>query len=257
MTDDKITEIFIKGYDRAYTVNATGLKVRELELSIGLEKPFLLALMTDSHIRSDERVLSAFENTLSAAAQADFLIMLGDNIESSSRKENVEVLVNSVFDKFKNLVCVIGNHEKFYGDEVALRKYVDSIWPHDTRYYSKTLADKIMLVAMDNNEYYFTSEQCEKFEADIAFAKEKGFRIILLTHVRFDCLDSGKSANGRMQKLIYTAGDVLLASFSGHSHRDEYHEYSSGDKGHKFPAFNIDACDSLEACGNILFLRLV
>lgn len=256
-------EIIINGYDKAY-VEESGLKVREKEFSVGLGKDALVAaVMTDSHLRTDERVIKSFETTLLAAKAADMLIMLGDNIESSSRIENVERLKSAVFDEWENVICVVGNHEKFYGDEVANRALVDSVWPHDTRYYSVTYKNKVMFIAMDNNEYTFTEEQCESFEKDIAQALENGLKIILLTHVRFDCADKTHAATAKMQSLIYSAGEVMLASFSGHSHRDEFHEYLSvrtmpnGEKSErKFPAFNVNACDSADDGGNILFLRL-
>ncbi len=261
---ESITEFETNVYDKAYTVNSSGVAVRELNIDSGLNdgETVQIAMITDSHLTNNDALISKLINSLYCADFADQIILGGDNIESSSNVSDVKLLQQHVFDKYPDAISIFGNHELFYGDAVANRNYLENLWPHDTKYISKLIKNKVLIVALDDNESYFTNDQCDKFEKDIKLARENGYTLLFFHHVRINVLDDS-GANKRMKDIIASNGDVIKALFAGHNHKDLVYEISSLYKdsngntvSRTIPCYVLEACSNTKRNGNVLYINI-
>ncbi len=214
-------------YSEVYTNKDDNTVVRYLSLGEKQTSDDIayITMMADSHISTAFRPENAqyVENGLKYAENADMVVMLGDTIDSSTMTENVEALKETVWDKYPNNICVLGNHELTYAtDKAAQREKLEEIWPHNTVYAKKIVKDKLYLIGMDNasESYSFTEEQCELLKADIKEARENNAQIILLQHISPVALDNTLGANAKMAEILANNGDVIMGIFAGHNHID-------------------------------------
>lgn len=242
-------------YETAYSLNKNGVKVRELELCGKGKGEVTVAMITDSHLRDDEGFITALKNAIECASAAKQIVLCGDSIESTSNRKHVELLKEMVWDPYPETVCVLGNHELFYGDEADNRAHIEKVWPHDPYYYSKVLDDSVMIIAADDNKGYFVDAQCDKFEKDISFAREKGLAVLFFHHISAAGYDRTLEANDRMYNIIKASCDVITACFSGHHHVDQYKEIEC-DGGRVIPCYKLEACHENGSCGNVLFITV-
>ena len=214
-------------FSNVYTDKTDNTVVRYLSLGDKKtsENTAYITMMADSHISDSFRPENAqyVENGLKYAKNADMVVMLGDNVNSSTNDGSVDTLKKIVWDKYPNNICVFGNHELEYAtDKAAQREVLEEIWPHNTVYCKKIVKEKLYLIGMDNasESFSFTEKQCEMLEADIKEARETGATIILLQHISPVALDNSLGANAQMAEILANNGDIIKAVFSGHNHMD-------------------------------------
>lgn len=208
-------------YEKAYSVSETGTHVRELTIDSGRadEKTSEIALITDMHLHLDSTFTNAADNAMKVAKLSDAIVLCGDNIDSVT---HIPLLQKHVLSVDKSLMYVMGNHEllnETSADTVANRKLIDAAVPHDTKYFSRVLHNRVLLVTADDCEYTFTEEQCDRLEKDIALARENNYPVLLFYHAKIT--DTKNGSNQRMYNIIKDNADVIKAVFNGHYHVDD------------------------------------
>ena len=181
-------------------------------IHIGIEKPFSLLHVSDTHLTaaypeesenkrklSDWRTNGCFggrqeeslRDTLAwAKANCDFVLHTGDLIDFQSRA-NYDLVKKYFGDGF--MTGCMGNHEfspemwlsdpKESRDEVfkdRTRKELAKVYPFDLSFHSK-IVNGVNFVMLDDVYGYVTAAQVAKFKAEVA----KGLPIILCMHVPF------------------------------------------------------------------------
>lgn len=264
-------------YPTAYTVNSSGVDVRELTIESGSDsgRPVQIAMITDSHLNTNKpEQTDALVKAMKCASFADQIVLCGDNVESASSSANMNLLKQTVWDIYPDVIAVLGNHEYFYpgsGTFDDVKAKVDAMWPHDPDYYSRLVGDKVLIVTADNarqvafgeSVYYFTEDKCDKLEKDIAYARENGYVILFFHHVALSGLDKSFMANGRMYDIVTKNADVIKGCFNGHGHVDKKSELSGSytDKNGntisaKIPVYALKGCHETDARGNVLFINV-
>lgn len=272
-----VTENPSTHFPNAYIVNETGVSVREITIDSGKNdgKTVQISMITDAHLNTNiPGHTQALEKALKCAAFADRMVLCGDNVESASSSGNMQLLQSVVWDNYPETICVLGNHEYFYkgsGTVDAVKEKVDALWPHDPDYYSTLVADKVLLVTVDNarqhdsdsSKYYFTADKVKKLQADIDLARENGYTILFFCHVPMQSLDLKYEANEQMKNLITSSADVIKACFSGHGHTDHYTTLSAsyidenGEKVNtKIPYYRLRGCVEDDYRGHVLFINV-
>lgn len=241
-------------YETAYILKQNGVKVREIELCGKGKKAVTVAMITDSHLREDEGFISALKNSMECASAARQIVLCGDSIESTSNRKHVDIFRELVWKKYPGTICVLGNHELFYGDADENRAYIDKVWPHDPSYYSKVIDDSVMIIGADDNKAYFTDEQCERFEKDIEKARANGYSVLFFHHISIAGVDLSLEANERMMNSVKAAQDVISACFSGHNHADFFMELECENG--SIPCYKLEACHENGSTGNVLFITV-
>ncbi len=263
---DGVTDELSTVYETKYRVNATDVLVREIvmDAGFGLKEPVRISMLTDMHIRDREDWIAPIKNALECAACADQIVLCGDNIESSSEPRHIEILKECVWDPYPGTICVVGNHEQFYGDISKNRAFLDSVWPHDSYYHSKVIKDKILVVAMDDNVSLFNGQQCLMLEKDIEKARKNGYKILIFQHIAFPGLNMNLGENRRMFELVKSNGDIIMAVFSGHNHVDTVSafegSYTNADGEAvpcEIPIYKLQANNEPDFTGNVLFINII
>ena len=173
------------------------LKIDELTIKIGAEKPFKVLHVTDSHLaRFDpEKPCTRFENIRDDidtyfADSCDFcrennMIMLhtGDVVDFVS-EANFEYM-KKCFDGV-DYICATGNHEfcHWVGDATENQQYkwrmLSSVGKHFrcNMHFDSRVVNGVNFVTLDNGYYMFTEGQLEMLRAEVA----RGLPIILCMH---------------------------------------------------------------------------
>ncbi|MBQ8814418.1 MAG: metallophosphoesterase [Lachnospiraceae bacterium] len=182
----------------------------------------------------------------------------------------VEYIKRYLYDRHPEILLVPGGHDvsrKCQGkvdDPSSLesrQEILKTVWKQDLYYHSEVLADKVMLVLLNNGENRYYSHQTEKLKADIQRARQENLVILIFQHEPL-CTrnESEKSVvplrvsqtpiprdyhNGRifigntqttgeesmeMYRLITESADVIKAVFCGHMHNEVYTEIVGWDK---------------------------
>ncbi len=252
-------------YEHSYIINSNGVTVREIEIDSGLgtDETVEISMITDSHVRPTNDSLKALCNALPFAGSFDRMVLCGDSIESSSDKNNVARLKENVWDAYPGTVCVIGNHEQFYGDIPANRAYIDSIWPHDTVHHSEVLKNKVMLVCLDNNTGTYHPSCAELLKKDIEYARSHNLCIIIFQHIVLPRLKMEFPENAEIYETVKASGDVIKAVFSGHNHVDSRTDIESEcitRSGERYsvtiPNYTLAANGEPDFLGNVLVIRV-
>ena len=202
-------------------------------------------MITDSHIydRAPERI-EALKRSLKIAIESDQIVLCGDNIECH---EYFYLLKECVWDKYPKTICVLGNHEEFYGDQNKNRKFIDENWHHDTKYISRLLKGNVLIVGMDDGQGYFNKQQIKKLSIDIKNAKKNGYTVIIFQHISFKGLREITEENLEMLDLVNSNSDVIKGVFSGHSHSDSVSFLESG-----IPCYTLKSNNDPEFDGVVL-----
>ncbi len=262
---DGITYVSRPPYERSYIINCTGVTVREVEIDSGKDDgvSIEISMITDSHVRANNDSYAALKSSVAFAGCFDRMVLSGDSIESSSDKNNVAKLKETVFDEYPGSICVMGNHEQFYGDIAANREYVDSVWPHDTVYYSEILKNKVMLIALDNNTGKFYPSQQEPFVRDLEYARANDLCVLVFQHIRYQGLKTEFPENVKMLDIVKSYGDVIKAVFSGHVHVDdrrdivsEYTDKNGNNASYIIPSYTLAANGEPDFLGNVLIIKV-
>lgn len=215
-------------FSKVYTDKSDSTVVRYLSLGDDISGNIAyITMMADSHISDSFRPENAqyVQNGLKYAENADMVVMLGDNVNSSTNDGSVNTLKKIVWDKYPNNICVFGNHELEYANDEnkpAQREELEKIWPHNTVYCKRIIKDNLYLIGMDNaaESFSFTDEQCEMLKSDIKEARDNDAMIILLQHISPVVLNNILGSNAKMAEILANNGDVIKAVFSGHNHID-------------------------------------
>lgn len=263
------TPIKSAAYEHAFAVNDTGMQIKEITLGTGeADDEVVIAMLTDTHLHTTSpKARETLERSMKYASFADKIVLCGDNIEAVSSDEDVELLRKTVWEPYPGTICVIGNHDMFYGDSAQLRAKVQNIWPHNPWYYSELVGERVLVVSIEDGESVFTDEQCDAFEKDLKLARENGYTVLFFHHISIRNIDKSKGANERMYEIVKNNHDVIAACFSGHNHVDEYreidasYENADGEKVEvKIPCYKLESNngdpDDVDYTGNILFIRV-
>lgn len=200
------------------------------------------------------------------------LVVTGDILDYLS-EGSFELADEYIFKRCPDMLACLGNHEIYQRtqgevDETLSLDERTAIlkkrWICDISYVSRVLADKVMLVVMNNaseGEFgAFTEDQVKKLEKDIATAREKNYDVLLFYHIPlatenprykethaesyvqgagstivWDFETKGISSTStdestrKAYKLITNSADVIKAAFCGHEHNDYYTEINASD----------------------------
>lgn len=193
----------------------------------------------------------------------DQVVVTGDAIDYLSWGA-LELLQKYVWDPCPGTLVTLGNHEpvRVMGlptdvpDPSSLEsryQILQDCWAHDVYYTSKVLADKVMVIQLDNSQNKFWDCQVEPLERDLAKAREQGLMVLVFMHCAIstgnpadtDCVAirvhdpeggrgdfyhtiGNKSDDGEATRQVYRLltenGDVVKGFFTGHMHSDFYME---------------------------------
>ena len=252
-------------YETVYRVNSSGVLVRELEIDASLGgETFEIAMITDMHIRKErEDIKNAVTNAMECASFSDLTVLCGDNIECISDEEHIRLLKETVWTPYPDTICVVGNHDQFYGDPVENRKILDSIWPHDPYCYSRVLKNKLMILATDDNTGAFDDKTCEMVENELKFARENGLAVLLFQHIAFPGINMEIESNKKMYDIVCKNADIVKATFSGHNHVDDHSSFKgfftdkNGTQIEKdIPIYKLQANSEPDFTGNVLLIKV-
>ena len=180
------------------------LNIKEITVEIGLEKPFDVMHLSDTHIaRADERdderkILLASRRSRGMNAGEHYL----DEAIRIARERGMYLFhTGDLYDFVSeaNLDCAArhmiegdwfvsaGNHDysKYVGEAKEDEAYkqdsydaVQAAFPNDLRFASRVIGG-VNFVAVDNVYYNFTERQLEQMKAEMA----KGLPVVMLCHV--------------------------------------------------------------------------
>ena len=252
-------------YSPVYRMNESKVLVRELEIDVGLDgEKIELAMLSDMHIRKERAdIYAAVTNAMECASFSDQIILCGDNIECVSDDEHIRLFKETVLEPYPDTICVVGNHDQFYGDPAECRKKLDSVWPHDSYCHTKLLKEKLYIIAADDNTGVFSENVCERVAKELEFARKMGYPVLLFIHIGFNRLKMELGANQKMNDIIISYADTVKAVFAGHNHVD-YHEdiaaYFIDKDGNRIekaiPLYKLQANSEPDFTGNVLFLKI-
>ena len=180
------------------------LNIKEITVEIGLEKPFDVMHLSDTHIaradeRDDERKIllsaqrsrgmNAGEHYLDEAiriarAQGMYLFHTGDLYDFVS-EANLDCAARHMIEG--DWFVSAGNHDysKYVGEAKEDEAYkqdsyeaVRAAFPNDLRFASRVIGG-VIFVAVDDVYYNFTERQLEQMKAEMA----KGMPVVMLCHV--------------------------------------------------------------------------
>ena len=160
------------------------------------------------------------QNTLEyAAAVGDQTVITGDMIDFISYG-NLKLMNRVIAEPYSNSLMVVGNHEPVrlvsdYGvgaDDRFCKEYykmLEKNWAnHDLSYTRKMVGKEVMVIQMDNANYYFTQDQIDKLTADLKIARENGYTVLIFTHIPFVPTDGATSQELLMGTLGFEDGLV-------------------------------------------------
>lgn len=207
--------------------------------------------------------LPNIERCMESAKDSDIIVLTGD-VYDYYAEGVVQKADDYIFNKYKNVVGAIGNHEvvrRVQGtvpetkSEKELRDLVTRSWCNDITYESMIIKNKVMAILLDNSSGKFLQEQVALFKQDLKKARNEGYVVLLFYHVPvntgnpadekakalyvnddypanfYDCAEhSGPGSSGAdktMYDLICNNADVIKGAFCGHYHSDYYTEISA------------------------------
>ena len=123
-----------------------------------------------------ESVKSAIK-AMDVAQYSDQTVITGDTLDYISRG-NARLTKKHIIARDPDVMMTLGGHELTrhvqtgLTDETTLEErygFIKEFWPHDMFYYSKTVKDKVIAVALDNSLGCFWESQYEPLKADIGY----------------------------------------------------------------------------------------
>ena len=250
-------------------------------------RPISIIQLTDMHFNycneqdmaeADPVLMSTYENRiwlrdgsslenaqrcLERAKSADALVITGDTLDYLSHG-CLEMAKKHVFEVFPDAMVALGNHEpvrKMQGvvpENTSLESRIEILeknWLHDIYYSSKIIADRVMLIQMDDcaSPEGFWDRQVEPLKRDIELARERELAVMIFFHVPIatenpefadfeaimigdgnaahhrNLMDRGVSgrwseASGKVCEIIRNSADVIKGCFCGDLHNDFYCE---------------------------------
>jgi len=271
----------------------TGVYFREFTVDSGKGgKPVVLTQITDMHFNlcdkedeaNEELMLTnqfrkwnadgvseiSAKKAMEYAQFFDRTVITGDTLDYLSHGA-ITMLHRLIWDVDPNAIVTLGGHELVREMQTGVRDKTSiesrrallaSVWKHDIYYYSEVIADKVMIIAMDNNPTSYYDCQIEPFRADLERARRENLVVLIFEHepistgnpddtaipaiMRCDpetcnfwqgigCPDrNDNEASRTVYRMIVENGDIIRGIFCGHQHSAFYTEIRCPD-GHIIP----------------------
>lgn len=271
---------------RFYRLKETGQIICEFKLRLGLSGDRVeIAQLTDVHLNycslkdledeearltkkfriwlSDAISLISLNKAMDIAALCDQTVITGDILDYLTAGA-ADLVKKHIFERDPEIICTLGGHDitkemqTDQPDKLPLEerlKIVESFWIHDIFYYSKTVKNKITVVALNNGTGRYYEGQVVALRQEIEKCRAENKFILIFQHEPIstgDPLDSsveprfvvdGANAPARdfyngcicnpettdtytkeMYRLITSSADVIKGVFCGHYHSAFYTE---------------------------------
>lgn len=181
----------------------------DIKLNKSSSKPFVVAHVSDVHIRTNEhdRIDSIMQKL--SSLKPDLIALTGDILDSLVRDDSLEYF-SKMICKIAPVIAVPGNHEEFYDDyEKSINIFRENgITVLENEHI---IVNNLLIVGLKNN--CFLSENLLK---DIDYSRVNGF--ILLTH-------RPENFNGYCHQDFVLNPDLIL---SGHAHGGQFRFFKRG-----------------------------
>lgn len=181
----------------------------------------------------------------------------------------VEYIRRYIYDRHPETLLVAGGHDVTRecqgkvkdGTSLQSRQEIlKTVWKQDMYYHSEVLADKVMLVLLNNGEHHYYAHQTERLRSDIHRARQEELVVLIFQHEPLCTGNETETAvtplrvsqtgiprdyhNGHifigntentdqesreMYRLITENADVVSAVFCGHMHNEVYTEIVGWD----------------------------
>ncbi len=206
------------------------------------------------------------EICLNYAKNYDQTVVTGDSIDYLTWGA-IEMVNDVIWGAIPDALVGLGNHDMVRGWTEAFAagvptdtsflesryQILQDNWKHDIYYTSKVVGDKAMVIQLDNGSGTFWDSQVSKLKADIATAREKGYVVLLFTHIALSnnnpsqpgapVIDSGNGKKGvsaykpsglnetaatkAIYDVVFNNADVIRGVFSGHNHKNVYYDIAA------------------------------
>lgn len=196
---------------------ANGMYIRDVTVHAGIGTDVCIGMLSDVHINycncrdfaeADPVIMSTYENrkwnanaesipklrrALDFLEDMDQIVLCGDTLDYISHG-NMELMQQEIWDKHPEILAVVGGHElhrKMQGkvpDPFTMEQrlaIIEAFWKHDIYYTSRLIRNKVLSVAMLDNEARFTREQLEKLRQDLELARQKDYAVLIFVHEPF------------------------------------------------------------------------
>lgn len=268
-----------------YKLEQTGQIIGEFHLDLGLfDEPVEIGFFADTHVNycdeidmQDEEIAYSYEcrqwlkhgetvpvmiAAMDVCEHMDATVVGGDTLDYLSHGA-MELVKKHIFDRDPTVLSCVANHDitkqmetkkpdKLSHDE----RYaiLQTIWPHDIHFATRTLNEKLTLVALNNTPPGYSDYVHEKLKAEIESARREGRKILLFEHepittgnpadievkpywilnrdldnfynggswlCRFETMSE---QNRKTYDLICSSADVIKCIICGHLHSAYYNE---------------------------------
>lgn len=282
-----------KGGEAVDVIQLSDLHFNYLNAKDYQEKnPTLMASVQNRTWLANGESVGQARKLLDYAAMADQIVVSGDTIDYLSHGA-VELLHKEIWARVPDAIVTSGNHEIYQAMANDFRNtivpmvneslpletrvnWLKSEWKHDYTYSSKVVNNKVMVIQMDNGQMKFVDGQAERFAADVATARQKGYTVLVFVHVpvytnnpserrvmayngndpdRYDFYknnsgdfvckptDDPNSANAKVYSVLTNNADVIKGVFTGHMHSSYYTEIvakTADGADAKIPQYTMD-----------------
>ena len=228
------------------------MKIRTIELEIGVEKPFRVLHATDNHLcladlRDNERKVQLGINRtrVFAGDHPENLTRYAEELFALSREKGEPIIYTGDFNDFvsaanleyakklftgADVFMAAGNHEyslyvgEAWEDEDYKKQSFDDVlaaFPCNNIWYDERVIGGVKFVAVDNNYYYIMPEQFERFRA----ACSDGMPVVLCVHTplysenTYETLMRGKDVTKALPFLMGTPAHLLDKTSNGGAKR--------------------------------------
>lgn len=221
------------------------------------------AVMSSSRYREWQRGGKSIGNVIRAldfCAHTDQTVVCGDNLDYFTHGA-LEYMEKYVLHPYPEALIALGGHDVLccmqgkVEDTMPIaekKKRLSAVWNNDLEYCSRIIADRVMVIVMNNDQGIYTIDQCEKIERDMIRAKENEYTVLIFQHEPMSTgnpadtnvpflrtiwengahdfyahfAGSGESSEEtmRMYKCITQNADVVKGIFCGHLHNEVYTE---------------------------------
>ncbi len=244
-----------------YQLKDSGLNIREVTVNSEKDGEAVeLVYLTDPHLSTTKTTAVApLRKILDYASTADKILLGGDNIDAVSQG-NFKIFKRELWDMAPDAFATIGNHDiaNATGTTMSNDQLLNALqdnWNHDIYYSSAVLKDKVMVIQLYNGDKAFHQEQIQPLTDDLALAREKGYAVVMMTHIALctnnpaetavtdlrggtvtynfysnqynDFVGSSRLPEGATKtvyELIVNNADIIDALLTGHTHSDYYTE---------------------------------
>ncbi len=265
-----------------YSLEETGQMILEINIKTNLGGETVeISHLTDIHINYCENAdfednetaytyqkrvwlnnadsLLSLERSLQVADYFDQTVITGDILDFLSVGAR-NLTIKHIFEHDSEIICTLGGHDLKKQIQTGLpeqlsleERYniVKSFWCNDVTYCSKTLKDKVIIVALDNSQGKYYKEQIPLLKGDIEKARKENKIILIFQHEpvytsnsedsdvkpiwakqkeNYNFLNLGCGhpesdiATKEMYNLICENADIIKGVFCGHLHEFFYTE---------------------------------